>query len=169
MNKGMAWGLIIAALLVGAFLGYYFEKSKLTKQMVALQTDMQSQINNAKMEAQRVIPTISTVPQSVQLTMMETTKLGSVLTDPKGMTLYTYDKDTGSTSNCYGVCAKKWPPYLVSGSVMSTLPANLGETKRTDGTTQYTWNGKPLYYYVSDIKVGDVTGNGVGGVWHVVK
>ncbi len=172
MNKGMAWGLIVAALIVGVFLGYYFEKTKLTKQMVGLQTEMQSQIDNAKMEAQKMAPTMPTsAPQSsaVALTMMESTKLGSVLADTKGMTLYTYDKDTGTTSTCYGVCAQKWPPYLSTGAGSTTLPANIGVTKRTDGTTQYTWMGKPLYYYAGDTKAGEVTGNGLAGVWHVVK
>jgi len=92
------------------------------------------------------------------------------LTDAKGMTLYIYDKDSRNMSNCEGGCLKAWPPFLVStGAATTSLPANLGTFKRTDGSMQYTWKGMPLYYYVSDAKPGDVTGDGVGGVWHVVK
>jgi len=92
------------------------------------------------------------------------------LTDPKAMTLYTYDKDTANTSNCYGSCAILWPPFLTTSTQLKgmTMPG-LTTIKRTDGSMQYAYNGKPLYYYQKDTKPGDVTGDGVGGVWHIVK
>ncbi len=97
--------------------------------------------------------------------------LGSFLVDSKGMTLYLYTKDTPNTSNCYGGCAGYWPPLLTSGTPVAgpgVTASLLGTTKRTDGTTQVTYNGWPLYYYVSDKAAGDTTGENVQGVWFVI-
>lgn len=97
---------------------------------------------------------------------METAK-GEVLTDAKGMTLYVFDKDAAGTSNCYDGCAVKWPPL-----VADTLAKDDGEftlVARKDGAKQWAHEGKPLYLWQNDKKPGDVTGDGVGGVWHVAK
>lgn len=94
------------------------------------------------------------------------TSAGTVLTDAKGMTLYTFDKDSEGMSACYDKCAQNWPP----------LPASAGEAmgdytvvERKDGTKQLAYKGEPLYLWVKDTKPGDVTGDGVNGVWHVAK
>lgn len=94
---------------------------------------------------------------------------GNYMVDFAGMTLYIYDKDTAGISNCYGGCAKAWPPYTSGATAESNLPTNVTLVTRTDGTKQFAWKGMPLYYYVSDTKAGDITGDGVGGVWHIVK
>jgi predicted lipoprotein with Yx(FWY)xxD motif len=97
---------------------------------------------------------------------------GIWLTDQTGKTLYIYTKDTGTTSVCYGACATAWPPFTASGSVTVNgqfLDASLiGSTKRTDGTTQVTYGGHPLYYYVKDTAANQITGQGVGGVWYLL-
>ncbi len=98
--------------------------------------------------------------------------LGTFLTDSKGMTLYLFTKDTPNTSNCYGKCANAWPPLLTKGNTTAgdgVDASKLGTTKRTDGTTQVTYNGWPLYYYFKDKAAGDVTGQNVGSVWFVVS
>jgi predicted lipoprotein with Yx(FWY)xxD motif len=89
----------------------------------------------------------------------------AALTDSKGMTLYTFDKDDAGASNCNGGCAQKWPPFMAKAG--ATAPA-AGFTiiTRDDGTTQWAKNGAPLYYWIGDKKAGDTTGDGVGGVWH---
>lgn len=157
------WLLVIVALGVGAYGGYFYEKTKFVKLMTTQFNDMQKQITDAKMAA-------NTMMVKSDVVMMATDKkLGSYATDAKGMALYTYDKDTKDVSNCTGACAEKWPPYVVSGSVPSQLPEHLGTIKRADGTMQYTWDGKPLYYYVTDKDSKDIYGDGVGGVWHVAK
>jgi len=92
---------------------------------------------------------------------------GKVLADPKGMTLYTFDKDKAGTSNCYGECAEYWPPALAAADAKPV--GDLTIIKRTDGTMQWADDGKPLYTYVDDKKPGDVTGDGKNNVWHVVK
>jgi predicted lipoprotein with Yx(FWY)xxD motif len=97
--------------------------------------------------------------------------LGSILVDSNGMTLYLYTKDTPNTSNCYGTCASYWPPLLTTGTPTAgtgVTPSMLGTTTRTDGTTQVTYNGWPLYYYASDKTAGDTTGENVQGVWYVI-
>jgi plastocyanin len=73
---------------------------------------------------------------------------------------------------CYDKCAQAWPPLLTAGAPKTGDGADaalLGTTARTDGTTQVTYNGWPLYYYVKDQKPGDVTGQDVGGVWYMLS
>lgn len=91
-----------------------------------------------------------------------------MLTDAKGMTLYTFDKDTKDTSHCYDACAAAWPPYLV---MKGEKPKGEGwsMTKRKDGAEQWVYDGKPLYFFVKDMKAGESMGDGMKGVWHVVK
>ncbi len=98
--------------------------------------------------------------------MAADTSLGKVLADANGMTLYTYDPDTDGTSTCYGGCATNWPPLLAPAGAVAE--GNYGLTTRTDGTMQWTYDGKPLYLWIKDTKPGDVTGDGVGGKWHVI-
>ena len=98
--------------------------------------------------------------------------LGSFLVDDKGMTLYLFTKDTPNTSNCYEKCATAWPPLLTTGNPIAGEGVDasmLGTTTRTDGTTQVTYNGWPLYYYEKDKAPGDVVGQDVGDVWFVIS
>lgn len=91
----------------------------------------------------------------------------SMLTDTKGMTLYVFDKDTGGKSACYDTCAKNWPPYLVKEG------AETGEgwtqEKRKDGSIQWAYDGKPLYFFHLDKKAGDTKGDGMNGAWHTAS
>ncbi|MGN6549947.1 MAG: COG4315 family predicted lipoprotein [Pararhizobium sp.] len=96
--------------------------------------------------------------------MMKTAN-GQVLTDAKGMTLYTFDKDDKGVSNCTGQCAAKWPPMKAKKS--ATASGEFSVIKRKDGSRQWAYDGKPLYRWQNDKKPGDMTGDGVGGVWHV--
>jgi predicted lipoprotein with Yx(FWY)xxD motif len=101
-------------------------------------------------------------------------KLGSILVDSKGDTLYYFKKDKGGKSACYGACASVWPPYATSGAPTGTKGAQaskLGTTKRTDGSTQVTYNNFPLYTYQGDSKPGDTNGNDFtqfGGEWYAL-
>ncbi len=98
--------------------------------------------------------------------------LGKILVNSQGMTLYLYTKDTPNTSSCYDKCAANWPPLLVTGTPTGGVDidtAKLGTTKRTDGSTQVTYNGWPLYTYIGDKSAGDTTGQNVGSVWFVVS
>jgi predicted lipoprotein with Yx(FWY)xxD motif len=104
-----------------------------------------------------------------------TSKLGQILVDGNGMTLYLFVADTSTTSNCYTSCATIWPPVLTTGAPQAGAGANaslLGTTTRTDGKIEVTYAGHPLYYFVQDKAAGDTTGqgvNGFGGLWWVVS
>jgi predicted lipoprotein with Yx(FWY)xxD motif len=94
------------------------------------------------------------------------TSLGSLFADVDGKTLYTFDADQNGESRCYGGCAAVWPPVLTD---LETVSAPFGTTLRTDGAKQLTLNGSPVYLYASDVNTGDVLGDGLRGVWHVIK
>jgi len=89
-----------------------------------------------------------------------------LLTAKDGMTLYVFDKDKGGVSSCYDTCAQNWPPYL--GKEGDKMMKDWTLVKRTDGKLQWAYDAKPLYFYKADKKKGDKTGDGIGGVWHVI-
>ena len=102
-------------------------------------------------------------------------KLGTFLVGTNGRTLYLFEKDTKNKSKCSGACAANWPPALVSGKPKAggkAVASKLGTTKRSDGKTQVTYNGHPLYTFVIDNnKPGSTKGEGVnafGAKWYVV-
>jgi predicted lipoprotein with Yx(FWY)xxD motif len=103
-------------------------------------------------------------------------KLGKILVDSKGLTLYYFEKDKkgGTSSTCSGACASVWPPVTTSGSAKATSGAQaskLGTIKRSDGSSEVTYNGWPLYTYVSDTKPGDAKGNDLkqfGASWYAL-
>lgn len=103
------------------------------------------------------------------------TSLGTVLTDSKGITVYLFEADTGIKSTCYGPCATAWPPVLTNGAPVAGPVAKsslLGTIKRTDGKTQVTYAGHPLYYFSAGTAPGDVSGQGVDGFgahWDAVR
>ena len=91
----------------------------------------------------------------------------TTIADAKGMVLYTFDKDAGGKPSCYDACAVKWPPYL--GKAGETKGEGWTLVDRTDGTKQWAYDGKPMYFYQGDKKAGDAMGDGMGGMWHVIK
>ena len=101
-------------------------------------------------------------------------KLGQILVDSGGRTLYLFEADKSTSSTCYGACATYWPPLLTNGPPKAGTGASgtlLGTTKRTDGSVQVTYAGHPLYYVVTDHNPGDATGqavNNFGAHWFVL-
>jgi predicted lipoprotein with Yx(FWY)xxD motif len=103
---------------------------------------------------------------------LKTTTIGgaTVLTSAGGFTLYSFAPDTSTKSNCNGTCAQNWPP--VQGP--ATAPGVTGRfstIKRSDGSTQATFDGHPLYTFVGDTAPGQNHGNGLnaaGGLWHEI-
>ena len=102
--------------------------------------------------------------------------LGTLLTDNRKRTVYLFEKDAHGRSACSGACASVWPPLTVgagakpvaSGGVSARL---LGTTTRSGGVRQVTYAGHPLYYYVSDQRPGDTTGEGLdqfGAEWYLL-
>ena len=95
----------------------------------------------------------------------------TVLTNAKGLTLYSFAPDTPSASKCYGSCAVYWPPVTGTVTAGPGVTGKLGTIKRTGGGTQVTYNGHPLYTYVGDSTPGQARGNNLnlnGGLWHEI-
>jgi predicted lipoprotein with Yx(FWY)xxD motif len=99
---------------------------------------------------------------------------GRFLVDSGGRTLYLFAADTSTKSTCDGACAQGWPPLTTTGAPKAIGAAQaslLGTTKRSDGSTQVTYGGHPLYTYIEDSSAGQTTGQGLnafGGLWWVV-
>jgi predicted lipoprotein with Yx(FWY)xxD motif len=101
--------------------------------------------------------------------------LGTILVDSNGLTIYLFEKDSGSKSACFGGCAAAWPPVRASGkpTAGSGLNASLiGTTPRSDGAAQVTYNGHPLYLFAGDQSAGQTNGQGLtefGGSWFALS
>jgi len=104
--------------------------------------------------------------------------LGTVIVDGRGITLYMYATDTrGQPSRCYDICAVQWPPLVLPPGVTAPIagpgvrPSLVGTAPRTDGTTQVTYHGWPLYLWPPDRTPGMATGQALtnaGGLWYVL-
>lgn len=101
-------------------------------------------------------------------------EFGTVLFDSTGQAVYIFDVETSTTPACYGECAEAWPPVLTDGAPVAGAGVQsdlLGTTKRTDGATQVTYAGHPLYFYAHEgkheVKCHDVALN--GGTWFAVQ
>ena len=119
------------------------------------------------------VRTVSSPSTGSSSTALKTRKINgvTVLTNAKGFTLYWFAPDTATKSNCNGSCAAIWPPVKGPATAGPGVTGKLGTITRSDGSTQATYNGHPLYTYVSDSAPGQDKGNGLnlsGGVWHVV-
>jgi predicted lipoprotein with Yx(FWY)xxD motif len=106
---------------------------------------------------------------------LRSTKLGKVLVDGKGHTLYLFKKDKASKSSCFGACATPWPPLTTTGKPAagaSIAASKLGTTDRGHGVKQVTYNGLPLYGFIQDTNAGQTNGEGVkafGAEWYAVS
>lgn len=102
-------------------------------------------------------------------------RLGKILVDSTGRTLYLFKADSGSMSACSGACAVAWPPLLTGATPtvgMGVASSKLGTISRSGGSRQVTYNGHPLYLFIKDHKAGDVLGQGVtafGAAWFAVS
>lgn len=91
-----------------------------------------------------------------------------MMTDHKGMALYTYDKDASAgKSVCNEQCATNWPPLTATAS--DKAEGDWTIIKRDDGASQWVYKGKPLYTFKNDKAAGDKSGDGKGDVWHLAK
>jgi len=112
--------------------------------------------------------------QSSTTVSTATSKLGRILVDSRGRTLYLFEKDKRGHSRCAGACVTYWPPLLTNGKPTAARAAKqalLGTTRRADGTTQVTYAGHPLYRFVRDAKPGQTTGQNLhdfGAGWYVL-
>jgi predicted lipoprotein with Yx(FWY)xxD motif len=102
-------------------------------------------------------------------------RFGTILFDGRGFVLYAFARDTHGRSACSGACAKAWPPYIVTGKLIGRAgiaAGRLATVRRSDGSRQVTYAGRPLYYYVGDRKPRQILCQNVsefGGLWLVVR
>ena len=89
-----------------------------------------------------------------------------IMTDAAGNTLYAFDNDEPGGSNCAADCLKKWSAFIAKPEARETGDFSL--IGRTDGARQWTFKGKPLYFFAGDHASGQRNGEGIGGVWHVI-
>lgn len=106
--------------------------------------------------------TLPTLALAAEPAMMK----DGMMVDHKGMTLYTFDKDSGGKSMCNDECAKNWPPMMAPAGAKAE--GKWSVIKRDDGHMQYAYDGKPLYTFIKDKAPGDMTGDKMKDVWHVV-
>lgn len=150
------WAVIVIVVVLG---GWYFF---VQPQGAGVPADTQGDQANGEQPA-----------TSPSLMVVKDAKLGDYLVAANGMTLYLYTKDTAGVSNCSGECAVNWPPYVPAVGkplvAANDITGALATITRADGSAQLTYKGIPLYFWKSDTKPGDTTGQNVGGVWFVVK
>jgi predicted lipoprotein with Yx(FWY)xxD motif len=117
----------------------------------------------------------TTAPPAPPAVAVGSSGLGSILVDSQGRTVYMFGADSGTTSACTGACAAAWPPVQAMGTPTAGNGANatlVSTTSRSDGTTQVTYNGHPLYTYAGDSAQGQTNGQGLddyGAGWYVLS
>jgi predicted lipoprotein with Yx(FWY)xxD motif len=100
------------------------------------------------------------------------TKLGRILVNGRGRTLYLYMKDRGTRSACSRRCAQVWPPATVSGAPTAgpgVAAAKLTTARGAGNRRQLVYNGHPLYTLTADVRPGQINGEGFLGTWYVVS
>ena len=115
--------------------------------------------------AARGRPTVTVAPS----------RFGRIITDGRGFTLYLFTRESTTRSECYGACAKAWPPLILRGRLTAGAGAHrsiLGTTRRRDGSRQVTYRGHPLYYFVGEKHAGEIFCQNVNefyGDWLIVN
>lgn len=145
-NSAIVWIVVAAAVVLGGW--YWFSMSRTSPEQTT-----------AAQSAAGTPPTSATPVLSVR----SDPAFGTYLVAMNGMTLYIDTKDSAGVSTCAGVCLANWPAYTVSpGAALAGGEGVSGMIGTIKGTTQVTYKGMPLYFWIKDTKPGDATGNGVG-------
>lgn len=110
-------------------------------------------------------------PAGPSIQLATNSKLGQILTDSNGRSLYFFAIDASGSSGCTGGCVTAWPVFYKENPTLAAgiKATDLGVITRSDGAKQTTYKGWPLYYYQNDTKAGDVNGDAVGGTWFIAK
>lgn len=114
-------------------------------------------------------------PERETVKTAHVSKVGGVLVDEEGKTLYLFEKDPRGESECYGACLSVWPPVLTDGEPEAeggAQQSKLSTIRRDDGSAQVAYNGHPLYYYQADTEEGDAYGEGLdqfGAEWYALS
>ncbi len=160
-------GLIISIAIIGA------------SSFIYLLYQSNSNENDYTSTQKRNTPQAENNPKSQKGAMGTTitsgdSEFGPMLFNDKGQAIYIWELEESANAECYGDCAEAWPPVLTDGTPHATgsvIDDLLGTTTRTDGSTQVTYNGHPLYYYAHE-GAGEVKCHNVsthGGLWWVIQ
>jgi predicted lipoprotein with Yx(FWY)xxD motif len=120
-------------------------------------------------------PAGTSEPPAATTVALRNSAFGPILVDGSGRTLYLFEADRADMSTCNGDCASVWPPLIAHGTPVAAAGVNqslLTTTARNDGSLEVVYNGHPLYYFVSDTKAGDITGEAIssfGAEWYVLS
>lgn len=166
--RAVAVVLILLVVVAAGFVGWkVWESNDAPTEQVSTQPD-----NSIKNEGTQNTETEKST-KGVVITTGDS-EFGTMLFNEKGQAIYIWELEESSKAECYGDCAEAWPPVLTdgvpraAGSVSNEL---LGTTTRTDGSTQVTYNGHPLYYYAHE-DAGEVKCHNIsthGGLWWVIN
>lgn len=168
-SSGLVWLVVLIAVIGLASVAYFAlqpnanDKNDLATNQEAIVMQPEEKTETTKEEVTK--GTVITSGDS---------EFGPMLFDNNKQAIYIWEVEESSTPECYGNCAKAWPPVLTDGAPIASGSVNaelLGTTKRTDGTTQVTYNNHPLYYYAHE-KPGEVKCHNVsthGGLWWVIQ
>lgn len=167
--------VVIAFVVVAALALTFFLINREDSRPPITDTDTDSTSNNTPLaEVEKAKPV---QPEPVATGTVITTgqsKFGTMLFNENKQAIYIWELEESSSAECYGNCAEAWPPVLTEGNPRATGEVNsnlLGTTKRSDGSTQVTYNGHPLYYYAHE-GAGEVECHNVathGGLWWVIQ
>lgn len=167
-GPGLVWLVVLVAVIVVVGVGYFIFQSNTDSNDSAItqEASLKQPEDNSEVKKEDVITgTIIKTGDS---------EFGSILFDDRGQAIYIWELEESTKAECYGDCAEAWPPVLTDGAPIASGSVNselLGTTERTDGTTQVTYNGHPLYYYAHE-EPGEVKCHNVsthGGLWWVIQ
>ena len=158
--------IVLAVIFLGAVYLVLQSDGKADEATVTNQTDV--------MQPKKMVEDKKETAATGTVVTTGNSQYGSMLFDSLGQAIYIWELEDSSTPECYGACAAAWPPVLTDGQPVASGDVQgsmLGTTKRTDGTTQVTYNGHPLYFYANE-KPGEVECHNVrthGGLWWVIQ
>jgi predicted lipoprotein with Yx(FWY)xxD motif len=165
---GLVWLVGLVAVIAIMGVGYFVFQSNtdsndstINQETSTKQSEKNSEVKKEDVASKTVITTGDS-------------EFGPMLFDGQRQAIYIWELEESATAECYGDCAKAWPPVLTNGPPIASGSVNselLSTTKRTDGTTQVTYNGHPLYYYAHE-EAGEVKCHNIsthGGLWWVIQ
>lgn len=160
---GLVWLVVLVAVIGIAGAGYFLYQSNSDDNDQA--TSVEQRNNSSKDEQQEATGTIITTGDS---------EFGTMLFNDDRQAIYIWELEESTEPECYGDCAEAWPPVLTNGAPRAAGSVNsdlLSTTERTDGSTQVTYNGHPLYYYAhegpGEVKCHNISTH--GGLWWVIQ
>ncbi len=167
-SSDLVWLVVLVAVIGAASVSYFVFRSKSDDNQTAANKDVKVAQSQDQPPAEKKQDATGTIIKTGN------SEYGPMLFDSYNQAIYIWQLEDSSTAECYGDCAEEWPPVLTDGAPIATADVNselLGTTKRTDGTTQVTYNGHPLYYYAHE-KAGEVECHNIrthGGIWWVIQ